>query len=156
MKGFNLYQLMKAENDFAPVIKTAVKECGVKDDETANLLLDGFLQLFSLIPKLGENDKLHMIKSVDPIWHAFVLNTSFYREFCDKYIGFFVDHDPMDGNTEKSKRKVADYTLNLVKKEFGAQVSTQLLSPKQGATYYIGLEKDSHTVAFRPKEFSIF
>jgi hypothetical protein len=33
---------------------------------------------------------------IDEMWHTALVFTSTYREFCDEYVGRFVDHNPQD------------------------------------------------------------
>jgi hypothetical protein len=37
-------------------------------------------------------------KEVDELWHMFILFTKDYREFCQNYIGQFLDHVPLEDN----------------------------------------------------------
>ncbi|PTT76395.1 MULTISPECIES: hypothetical protein [unclassified Chryseobacterium] len=52
---------------------------------------------------------------VDGIWHIFITHTKDYREFCKKYIGFFVDHLPCDPNPV-----FFDNTIKLLHKHYGS------------------------------------
>jgi hypothetical protein len=128
-----------SEEDFTAVIDTAMRECGVKTKARANELLRGFLQWFSLIPNHKEHN-LQMVRSVDRIWHAMVLNTKFYREFCHKYFGKPIDHNPMDvmGNPKEAKAVYAGYTVKMLKAEFGNKVNVDLLNVEQELTCCIG------------------
>ena len=40
-------------------------------------------------------------KEVDELWHMFILFTKDYREFCQNYIGQFLDHVPLEESKEK-------------------------------------------------------
>jgi hypothetical protein len=52
-----------------------------------------FRKFFKLV--LSGTRPLAMIdRRVDEFWHAFVLFTPQYRVFCEKIMGFFVDHQP--------------------------------------------------------------
>ncbi len=134
MDSQKLYFRMKSENDFADILKTSVRECGVKNIEHADKLLDAFLQWFSLIPTLKQHQKLQMIREIDPVWHALILNTKFYRKFCEKYIGHFVDHDPTDVEIEEGKEEYASFTLNLLEKNFPTNINKYLYFLEEGAT----------------------
>ena len=48
-----------------------------------------FMALVSGYPGLGM-----LSEQVDQVWHALILNTVRYREFCQEFIGRFVDHLP--------------------------------------------------------------
>jgi hypothetical protein len=43
---------------------------------------------------LAETDK------IDWMWHAFVLFTVDYADFCERYFGFFIHHIPTDDGSE--------------------------------------------------------
>ena len=134
MDSLELYYRMKSENDFTPILTTSVRECGVESLEYADKLLDAFLQWFSLIPSLKASQKLQMIREVDPIWHALILNTKFYRKFCITYIGNFVDHDPTDVELEEGKVEYARFTLSLLRKTFPTNLNENLRLLAGGAT----------------------
>jgi hypothetical protein len=134
MDSEKLYYRMKSENDFTPILTTAVRECGVENLEHADRLLDAFLQWFSIIPSVKESQKLQMIREVDPIWHALILNTKFYRNFCSTYIGKFIDHDPTDVELEEGKEEYARFTLSLLRKTFSTNLNEHLCLLAGGAT----------------------
>jgi hypothetical protein len=109
--------------------------------------LDAFLQWFSLVPQPKEGESLQMLKSVDRIWHAFILNTKLYRAFYQKYIGFYVDHDPLDSEDESlPKAEYARFTLSLLEDEFGSEINPYLKLLEEGATCCMGCGEDAHSV----------
>lgn len=138
-----LYLRMCNEVDFTPILETAVRECGVKTLERAEELLDAFLQWFSLIPETSSARPLQMLRSVDRIWHAMVLHTAFYREFCDQFIGAFVDHNPLDVvRTSMEKQAYAKHTLALLTRSYGDCVNANLLELQEDVTCCIGCGKN--------------
>ncbi len=123
-----LYERMKRD-DFSQVLFTAVKECGVTDDARARELLDGFLQWLAVIPDMSEGKNLQMFKDLDRIWHAMILHTKFYREFCQRHFGTFIDHDPAENVLERQAKRVdADYTLELLRAAFGSDLNPELFA----------------------------
>lgn len=42
-------------------------------------------------------------KEVDELWHLFIIFTKDYREFCQKYLGQFLDHVPLEQNNSNSR-----------------------------------------------------
>jgi hypothetical protein len=40
------------------------------------------------------------ITKIDWMWHAFILFTRDYADFCDRYFGFFLHHVPAEAETE--------------------------------------------------------
>ncbi len=144
-KAQELYRRMKTK-DFSVVIDTAVRECGVKTHERAHELLDAFLQWFALIPEATTIEPLQMLRSVDRIWHAMILNTVFYREFCKEFVGGFVDHNPMDVVRDASgKRAYADHTLMLVERTYGDGANPALYALREDVTCCCGCGDSSPT-----------
>ena len=135
-----LYMEMK-KRDFSSILDTAVRECGVKTPERARELLDAFLQWFSLIPQSTPAHPLQMLRSVDRIWHAMILNTVFYRKFCDDFVGGFVDHNPMDVvQNSTGKEEYARHTLELLERSYGVNVNKELLELKEDTTCCSGCD----------------
>lgn len=161
MNTQKIYSDMKSENDFTQIIKTCLNECGVKNKKLAYNLLDAFLQWFALIPMLKQNEKLQMIREIDPIWHAMILNTKFYREFCNKYVGHYVDHDPTDVGIEEGKEEYARFTLKLLEQEYPTNINKYLYFLEQGATCCVGsgacgdIDSDGDAFANSNKEYSL-
>ena len=122
------YAKIKEEVDFGPVLITAVNECGVKDLQAATFLLDAFLQWFSVYPEVSKADRHQMLRSVDPIWHAFILHTKLYRDVCEKYLGMYLDHDPTDVTDQTiPKAEYAEKSLVLLQQHFGPSLNPRLL-----------------------------
>lgn len=129
-----LYEEMKGEN-FEAIIASVCNEFG-ETPERAKELLDAFLQWFSLIPFLKSGDVLQMLVSVDKVWHSMILHTRFYREFCRKYVGKYVDHDPLDvqGNSLELKNQYANNTLKMLETYFGTSTNVHLLNLRENLT----------------------
>lgn len=141
-KAKERYERMRSK-DFTPVIQTAMRECGVKTEKRAKDLLDAFLQWFALIPEVNREQPLQMLRSVDRIWHAMVLNTAFYREFCNEFVGKFVDHNPMDVvRNATAKRAYADYTLVLIERTYGGDANEALYALREDVTCCMGCPDD--------------
>jgi len=60
--------------------------------------------------------------SIDQVWHQHILYTVDYKNFCDKYMGFFLHHNP-ERFTKPNPNGVDGYalTLDYYKKEFGCE-----------------------------------
>ncbi len=41
--------------------------------------------------------------NIDEGWHAFILHTKDYQEFCETYLGKFIHHYPSDGQTDRDR-----------------------------------------------------
>lgn len=59
--------------------------------------LEKELARYFLLSLLKEGKGLPMFSdSVDECWHDLILDTHFYRNFCDKAFGFYLNHIPRD------------------------------------------------------------
>lgn len=122
--GLPLYEGMKAGFDYDPVVRTAVDECNVPDAATARYLLDAFLQWIAALPGKAEGQMYVMLKcDVDRIFHAFVLNSALYREFCNEYMKHFIDHNPLDG---RGSRRAVEYTVAYLGHTYGDRLHPEL------------------------------
>ncbi len=136
--GKTLYAAMKHAFDYAPVLDTAVRESGLTRDEAASLF-DGLLQWLSVIPFARNGQPVQMVGSIDQLWHAFVLHTKLYRNFCDRFFGRYIDHDPLDRlDEETSKKQYARFTLATLRREFGDDVHPAFVDLTQQVTCCYG------------------
>jgi hypothetical protein len=107
------------------VIRTAVSDFGVLEEE-ADLLFDAFLQWIAALPARPEGQRYVMLKSdVDRIFHAFILNTEAYREFCNRYLGRFVDHHPVTGDGAQVD---VENTVRVLRASYGSDLNPFLVS----------------------------
>jgi hypothetical protein len=62
--------------------------------QRARLELD--LKRYLALPLLFPNRQRELVPrlAVDMLWHAFILNTTLYRGFCDRVYGRYLDHVP--------------------------------------------------------------
>ncbi len=59
---------------------------------------------------------------VDPFWHAHILHTQQYVGFCDRVVGEYMHHTPLDpgnGDQVQNVRELYAYTLETMEKLFG-------------------------------------
>lgn len=143
IQPLSLFQKMK-EEDLGPIIQNVCVEHGISQHQ-AEELLEAFLQWFSLIPSLTKGKALQMLASVDKIWHSMILHTKFYRTFCKKYIGYYVDHNPLDvkGNSLELKNEYANTTLTMLDESFGDQAHPELKNLKHSLTCCFFYKKGS-------------
>lgn len=71
-----------------------------------------FMYLATVAPNLD----LAPTKPIDDYWHQFVLFTEEYEEFCVKFSGYFVHHNPLAGPDHES---IFKRTQEMVVKLFG-------------------------------------
>lgn len=65
--------------------------------------------LITAMEKYGQNLEIGCGYLVDIAVHTIILDTKFYREFCDKYFGRFLDHIPeIDRKADGSVQRTAE------------------------------------------------
>lgn len=115
---------MLADFDYKPVIRTIVKSNPGLSDQQASELLDAYLQWVSIIPAVGSGNCVAMLDTeVELACHAFILNTRLYQEFCDRFLGFYLHHDPVDQDVSGDGTEVAARTASLLREHFGSQLN---------------------------------
>jgi hypothetical protein len=104
-----------------------VDEKMASDDVQANDLLEAFLQWVALVPTIKPDDTFVMLKSpVDKVFHAFILNTEFYQNFCARHFGFFVHHHPIDELLLKKLPGGVRDTMDLLEQTYGEELHPAL------------------------------
>jgi hypothetical protein len=76
------------------------------------LLGQAVAYLITAMEKYGEKLEIGCGYVVDIAVHTIILDTKFYREFCDKHFGRFLDHIPeidrkADGSVERTAKIIA-------------------------------------------------
>jgi hypothetical protein len=59
--------------------------------------------------------------TIDLLWHAFILDTRRYRDFCHEVYGGYLDHFPSEKREpeQEGKHRAFEYTLRCVQNAFG-------------------------------------
>lgn len=121
--GPELFDRMKLHFDYEQILWTMMRYDENQTRERATELLDSFLQWFSLLPAIQPGGTYVMLKTpVEEAFHAFVLNTRLYQEFCQQFLGTFFHHDPV---TEERAPELVDgirYTVELLEKTYGNEL----------------------------------
>lgn len=73
------------------------------------------------VPNLAITQSMALL---DEMWHAFILFTKPYAEFCDKHFGFFIHHGP---TTNSQKEEVKEKIKNSAERFFD-QIEKDLTS----------------------------
>ena len=137
--GSMLYDEMLEGFNFSAVLRTMTRMDESLSSAAAEELLHAYLQWVSIIPAVGQGKCAAMLDSpVETACHAFVLNTKLYQEFCEKYLGFFLHHEPFDGETTADSDSLAHSTLSLLESQYGERLSPvfrQWRSEVDSATY---------------------
>jgi hypothetical protein len=83
--------------------------------------LKRFLSLGILI-KSPKYETFVPSKVVDDLWHVFILHTRYYRDFCDAYLGGYVDHNPPEeGGRKQGLAMYAGELFGYTKEQLTAQ-----------------------------------
>ncbi|MFA6608931.1 MAG: hypothetical protein WCT07_03415 [Candidatus Paceibacterota bacterium] len=82
------------------------------DAEILEIECKRFMYLAAVAPNLD----LAPTKPIDSYWHQFILFTPEYEEFCRKFNGYFVHHNPLAGPDHET---IFTRTRNMVIKLFG-------------------------------------
>jgi len=115
---------MLANFDFKSVIRTMVRSNSGLTEQSAIDLLDAYLQWVSIIPAVSSGNCVAMLDTeVELACHAFILNTRLYKDFCDRFLGFFLHHDPVEDGTTIDDAEIATRTAALLKEHFGSQLN---------------------------------
>lgn len=65
------------------------------------------LKRFLIICAITSDAKIGMKGPIDKLWHAFILFTKLYAEFCETVAGRFIHHFPIPtGNNEKNRSRL--------------------------------------------------
>lgn len=125
--GRKLYAAMKSDFDYSQILWTMQRYNPEMTRSNAEGLLDAFLQWISLAPLNTRDRFITMFQTpVEEAFHCFVLNTRLYKGFCDKFLPFFFHHDPIVSEAKEDVHEWANYTVNLMESEFGAELNPEL------------------------------
>ena len=87
------------EHDYSGVVRKVREEMARVGARVSNDWLNaGVLALKRYYAiALIDGTNMHAVSdAVDPFWHAHILHTRQYREFCDQIADHYLDHDPLD------------------------------------------------------------
>jgi hypothetical protein len=106
--------------------RTSLVDCGMSSTAEAERALDAFAQWFTAIPEVPLGRHHVMLKgSVDKIWHALILHTKLYREFCELHLGYVLEHYPRD---DYPPQQWISETVETLVDCFGVELSPLLAS----------------------------
>jgi len=114
------------KSDFTPIINrlTIIERWSKRDAEEVCKQYRNFLYLNK---KYGQQFSLPPSKDIDHAWHAHILYTEFYNDFCNQIFGGYFHHRPHRGfaGAEAAKKIKDDFfnnTQRLYFEEFGAYI----------------------------------
>jgi hypothetical protein len=105
---------------------TAIVDCGIRNLAEAERALHAFVQWFAVLPSASSNQPVVMVKGpVDRMWHAIILHTSTYTQLCDRFLGYYLDHEPrLDFPRDTWVRA----TVEILVKAYGTHLSPLLVA----------------------------
>lgn len=124
-----LYLNMHSGSDITPVIRTMIQERWVKSEDRARECIFAMFQWMATGALVHEKVYLMFHGQIDKAFHAAILNTKWYRDFCNEHIGCYVHHDPLD--KEQASKVVSEggihYTVNKLVNAFGDKLHPELM-----------------------------
>jgi hypothetical protein len=124
--GSPLYDEMREHFDYSQIVWTMRRYNPEMTEDRANQLLDAFLQWISLAPLNTPAQWITMFKTdVEEAFHCFVLNTRLYRDFCNRFLGFFFHHDPLVEESGPEIDAAARFTLENLEQSFGSGINPE-------------------------------
>ncbi len=129
----NRYYQMRREINLSH-INFMLKSGWAKTENQAKQKLDAAIQWLAGHAIKPKADMYVMLEGeVDDGLHALILHTKWYAEFCDRHIGFFIHHTPLDAETaDKLKLEGAiRNTANFLVNEFGDELNPLLREWKE-------------------------
>jgi len=125
--GRPLYDSMRRDFDYSQITWTIRRYNPEMPEERAEELLEAFLQWISIAPLNNDHQWITMFQTeVEEAFHCFVLNTRLYREFCEKFLGFFFHHDPLVEESGPEIEAAARFTLERLEESFGEDLRPEL------------------------------
>ena len=70
------------------------------------------LKQFMVVCRMKSGIKVSS-EPIDEFWHTFLLFTEDYRDFCDDYLGMFVNHRPFEAPTPSFYYETKDFAQSL-------------------------------------------
>lgn len=118
----NGWLLEAIRNYDAWFIEERLRNNGLIADSGIGAAIDRFKD-FIFLNAIGYS-KLNMpIKEIDIVWHTFLLFTAEYADFCDRYVGRFVHHEPVTSRSRGNSVGEQDL-IEIYEKVFGENLST--------------------------------
>jgi hypothetical protein len=122
-----LYDEMKGYVPYEQLIFSMRRADPALSDDKASARIDALVQwLASLrMNRAREGRPFQMIETVDFAWHAFILHTRAYAEFCERFFEGYLHHDP-PLEYESDRTEYATYTLAALRGDFGDRIHPEL------------------------------
>ncbi|MEM7078744.1 MAG: hypothetical protein AAF513_08960 [Pseudomonadota bacterium] len=95
--------LIRAHRFTADVPAALVERYGHLSEADVERVLDGLRTYIVLCLGAGKRTLAMPSQAVDVAWHAFILNTGAYAQFCDQALGRFLHHIPSEAMAGKAE-----------------------------------------------------
>jgi len=117
-----LEKILRYKNDL--VIDSFRKEYRVSKKEAEDIFQETlkWLYLCAFYKENPQHDHPHLglfegNLIVDKMWHSFILCTSDYHDFCNKYLGTYIHHQPSSSKEQKKYKRKMKKNPRKVQKE---------------------------------------
>lgn len=98
-----------------PVLNKKIKENCLLDEKKVKTVLSEVVRFLNLIAY--SKKKLTPAKTIDLVWHEFILCTHTYVQFCENTFGRFIHHDP--GGSDEENQQQFHLTMKLYHLYYG-------------------------------------
>jgi hypothetical protein len=112
------------KHDFTQTLAVCVRDRTLKQKNTDKHHMQGMLfalKQYYALPVLDPFNMHAVSDEVDDLWHAHMLCSKDYTGFCEKVIGYFMHHEPLDKDNFRAVAHVRaqyDYTIECLSKWF--------------------------------------
>ena len=119
-------RVMEIDNtDFGRIRKKTAEMLAKEGRQVDDKYLDeGILALkqYYAVALLDPTNEHAVSDEIDPFWHAHILHTSHYIDFCDRVYGHYIPHEPLDHDDVVAVaeiRELYNYTRGMYEQMFG-------------------------------------
>lgn len=103
-------------------LEERLRNDGLIADSEISAAIDRFMD-FMFLNAIGYSRLTMPINEVDIVWHTFLLFTAEYADFCDRYVGRFVHHEPATSRSRGHSTDAQDL-IEIYEKVFGENLAT--------------------------------
>lgn len=107
----NQYKEIINSVDLSPIVNRLVK-IEKWSEKQALAAVEQYRIYIFLCKKHGNHIKLPPSKDIDEVWHAHILHTKLYADFCHKIFNQFMHHDPADTESDNATDYANDFENN--------------------------------------------
>lgn len=123
-----LFVDIMAKHDFAPIVRTLLREQKVTNEVEAQELVEAFIQWYATGSVTKTKSYVMFSGKVDDVLHAMILNSKWYMVFCYATTGVYTHHEPA-GETDLTDEEImeaATFTTRLLERTWGEDLNPYL------------------------------